>query len=157
MTLPASGNLTMAQVATELSIPLPLSLGDSRVLNLAGKAGLPISMSDLYGKSAYTPMTLTGVDSSAYKSSYKADGTVTAHPSVQVVGGSGGCTFIWAFTSNPNTCVLADNTSQTCSVSHSYTVGSAGSASAVLQCTVKDNTGHTLIVTNVNADLSWDF
>ena len=52
MTLPASGSISIAQVATELGIGATgLSLNDSRVRNLFGKASGIISMSDGRGKS----------------------------------------------------------------------------------------------------------
>ncbi|WP_323894931.1 hypothetical protein [Aeromonas caviae] len=52
MTLPASGSISIAQVATELGIGATgLSLNDSRVRNLFGKASGIIRMSDGHGKS----------------------------------------------------------------------------------------------------------
>lgn len=59
MTLPASGAITLTMVAAELSIALPLQLGDSRVRALAVKPSGEISLGDLRGKSAYTPPTIT--------------------------------------------------------------------------------------------------
>lgn len=50
MTLQSSPPISLGDVANELGIALPLSLGDSRVLTLAGKSGPPISLSDLLGK-----------------------------------------------------------------------------------------------------------
>lgn len=47
-----SAPVTMAKVAAELGVSLPLSLTDSRVRELAGKPTGPISLSDLNGKSA---------------------------------------------------------------------------------------------------------
>lgn len=54
MALPSSPPITMAQVAAELGVSLPLSLGDSRVRTLAGKPSGNISMLDLLGKSSVT-------------------------------------------------------------------------------------------------------
>ncbi|MBB5509555.1 hypothetical protein [Paraburkholderia atlantica] len=50
MTLPASFPLSMSQVATELGLSLPLSMNHAWVLALAQKGGLPMSFSDLLGK-----------------------------------------------------------------------------------------------------------
>ncbi|MEM5294253.1 hypothetical protein VSR82_07905 [Burkholderia sp. JPY481] len=50
MTLPASFPLRMDQVATELGLSLPLSMNHAWVLALAQKSGLPVSFSDLLGK-----------------------------------------------------------------------------------------------------------
>lgn len=62
MTLPASGLIHMNQVSWELGNPSGtwLDLNDTRVRAIAGKPtqGTTISMADLRGKSAYTPMSL---------------------------------------------------------------------------------------------------
>ena len=50
MTLPAAFPLSMSQVATELGLSLPLSLSHAWVEALAQKAALPVSFSDLRGK-----------------------------------------------------------------------------------------------------------
>lgn len=50
MTLPASFPLSMSQIATELGRSFPLALLDPWVLALAGKSGVPVSFSDLLGK-----------------------------------------------------------------------------------------------------------
>lgn len=60
MTLPASFPLTMAQIAGELGLVFPLSLGHSWVIQLAGKSALPVSFSDLRGKSGRYDGNLTG-------------------------------------------------------------------------------------------------
>lgn len=52
MTLPSSGAITMAQVATELGVSQTgINLNQSNVRTLAGKPSGTISMSDLRGKS----------------------------------------------------------------------------------------------------------
>lgn len=51
MTLPAAFPLSMSQVATELGLPLPLSMNHAWILALADKTALPLSLSDLLGKS----------------------------------------------------------------------------------------------------------
>jgi hypothetical protein len=43
--------LSLSQVATELGLSLPLSLGHAWIIALAGKQALPVSFSDLLGKS----------------------------------------------------------------------------------------------------------
>lgn len=51
MTLPTSGAITMAQVATELGVSgTGLNLNSANVRTLAGVASGPIGFSDLYGK-----------------------------------------------------------------------------------------------------------
>lgn len=54
MTLPASGQISMSQVRTELSASGQISLGQSQVRSLAGIASGQIAMSNLWGKSAVT-------------------------------------------------------------------------------------------------------
>ncbi|MCA8203202.1 hypothetical protein LGM71_19300 [Burkholderia sp. AU33545] len=65
MTLPASFPLSMSQIATELGLSLPLSINHPWVIALAGKSALPVSFSDLLGKSgrwdgAATAVSLPG-------------------------------------------------------------------------------------------------
>lgn len=52
MTLPASFPMSMSQIATELGLSLPLSINHAWVIALAGKSALPVSFSDLLGKTA---------------------------------------------------------------------------------------------------------
>jgi hypothetical protein len=62
MTLPASGQISMSQVRTELSLSGQISLGQSEVRTLFGVASGQIKLSDGYGKSAvtiYKPSTYT--------------------------------------------------------------------------------------------------
>jgi hypothetical protein len=53
MTLPSSPPLSGSQVATELGLSLPLSFNHAWVIALAGKSALPVSFSDLLGKSGH--------------------------------------------------------------------------------------------------------
>lgn len=50
MTLPASFPISMSQIAAELGGSPPLSLGHAWVIALAGKSALPVSFSNLLGK-----------------------------------------------------------------------------------------------------------
>lgn len=50
MTLPASLPISMSQIAAELGLSLPLSLNHTWVEALANKAALPVSFSDVIGK-----------------------------------------------------------------------------------------------------------
>jgi hypothetical protein len=60
MTLPASFPLSMSQIATELGLSLPLSINHPWILQLAQKSGLPLSFSDLLGKSGRFDGNSTG-------------------------------------------------------------------------------------------------
>lgn len=59
MTLPAAFPLSMSQVATELGLSLPLSLSHAWVEALARKTALPVSFSDLLGKTGRFDGNLT--------------------------------------------------------------------------------------------------
>lgn len=72
MTLPASFPLSMSQIAIELGISLPLSINNAWVLALANKTALPVSFSDLIGKSGR-------VDGNFNVNSNGSAGTVTPY------------------------------------------------------------------------------
>jgi len=156
MTLPASGSISIGQVAAELGIGLPLTLGDSRVRTLAGVPSGPISMTSLYGKSAYTPMTLTtNGASSGPVSSDTVGGTVSGTASVGVTGGTGGYTYQWTLTSSSGSPTIGGTTSNSVTASKTFVKQSSGSATAVFNISVTDNTGHTVTATGVEIDLYW--
>ena len=50
MTLPASFPISISQIASEVALPVPLSINHPRILALANKSGFPISFGDLLGK-----------------------------------------------------------------------------------------------------------
>jgi hypothetical protein len=160
MTLPTGGYISLTDVMNELRIAnpgraYPISLGDADVLALAGKSAPPISLSDLYRKSSYTPMTATTANgNSAYDATYSA-GTAFCNPAVFVSNGSGAYSFAWAFTSNPNGCALSNASSSACTVSAGYAQSSAGSAGATLQCTITDGTGNVLVKSGITSALTW--
>lgn len=60
MTLPASFPMSMSQIATELGLSLPLSISHAWVIALAGKSALPVSFSDLLGKTGHFSGGLVG-------------------------------------------------------------------------------------------------
>ena len=85
MTLPASGTITLGQVATELGVGLPISLGDANVRALAGVPSGAISLTNLYGKSAggvKNPFVTTGAGASVTGS--KVVGGVAASAGLQL-------------------------------------------------------------------------
>lgn len=159
VTLPASGTISLTDVMNELRVTnpgraYPISLGDSDVRALAGVPSGSISMSNLYGKSSYVAMSVTGHSDSQGASSAGGGGTVTCHPSVSVSNGSGSYTYAWSFTSNPSSCGLNAATSATCNVSHTFSINANGSASATLQCVVSDGTA-SVTASGIAASLDW--
>lgn len=156
MTLPTTGPLSLGMVATELGIGLPLSLGDSRVRALAGVPSGPISLSQLRGKSAYTPMMVstTGA-SSGPVSSDNAGGTVGGTASSSVTGGVGPFTYSWAIIQNTNAVQVGPTTNSTLSGSRSFAKQSSGSASLVARLTVTDSTGRSVIGPDATIELYW--
>jgi len=163
MTLPASGHMSlMVDVLAELQIAhparsLPISLtGDADVRALAGKPTGQISFpADLYGKSAYVAMTVTGHGAFNFVSSGGAT-SISCAPYVTVTDGSGGYSYLWSFTSNPDGCTLSNATSAACTVSKSFIHNSFGSANATLQCSVTDSTAHNVIATGITTSLDWE-
>jgi hypothetical protein len=155
MTLPASGSITLAQVAGELGISLPLSLGDSRVLALAGKSGLPISLSDLYGKSGQAPRSATASGSDQQYNSASAPGTGSATGTVFPAGGSGGYSFAWSLVSSTNSPTVGALNASTVGITKSYNRNANGSASATFNVTVTDSQGHTYTVNGVTLSIEW--
>lgn len=160
MTLSTSAPMSLGDVLTEIrrvtpSRALPISMGDADVRALAGKPSGAISLSDLYGKSSYVPMTLTATDGEGVFSSAAAAGVARCNPSVQVAGGSGGNTYLWEFTANPGGAQLLNASSAACTVQRLYERNETGSLEATLRCTVTDNTNHVAIANNVSARLEW--
>lgn len=157
MALPSSGPISMYMVAEELGISIyDLSLNDSRVRNLAGIPSGPISLSDLYGKSAYTPMTLTSSNVYAEADTRFGAGSVAVEVAATLTGGEGPYDIQWSITSQSDGLVtMRFGTELTCLVSHTYSRNSSGSAWALLSCVVTDGTGRQASVNAVRANLSW--
>lgn len=161
MTLPASGSISLTQVMTELRIvnpsrAYPISLGDADVRALAGVPSGVISLTNLYGKSSYIALSATSSNGGAAVSSSGGAGVATCNPSVSASGGTAPYTYLWSFTSNPDSCSLGSSLSATCAVSKAFAGGAIGSASAVLQCVITDNVGATITKTGIAATLEWE-
>lgn len=160
MTLPASGYISLGQVLDELRVAnpnrgLPISLGDADVLALAGKSGPPISLGDLYGKSAISPLSATGNNDYTFTNSVYGNGTARAYPSVTVSGGSGPRTFVWSILSTNKASATVSNTNAPgCTVSVPYYQNTNGFATVYLRCVVTDSTG-SITVDNIVAQLEW--
>lgn len=153
MTLPVSGLISLANVNVELgrASTAAVSLAESAVRTLAGVASGIVYLSNLHGKSSYTPMVGTGYD--AYVTDY-ATGTAyteSAYPYVTVVNGTGGYTYSWTFI-NQNGFSIVNPTSSNPTVRHSITkFGYSGSCT--LQCVITDNTAHSITVSPITVTM----
>jgi hypothetical protein len=98
MTLPSSGTITMAMVATEIGISLPLEMTDSRIRTLTGKASGSIVMpTDFYGKSWFTVDFTVGAEQDVTSGSpVSGNRRIYRLLSSSIVGGSGSYTYAWA-------------------------------------------------------------
>ncbi|WP_156398052.1 hypothetical protein [Duganella sp. Root336D2] len=156
MTTP-TGTIRLSDVNAELGRPRNqrISLNDAAVRALAQRPSGWVNMGSLRGKSSYTAMTVTPQDDyQSYMST--SSGTAIARPAVSVSGGSGGYSYTWSFTNNPQGAALANANFSQCSVSKNFNRYSYGSFSATLQCVVQDNTGHTVTVGNINCGADWE-
>lgn len=161
MALPASGTISLALVLAELQKTnagrsLPISLGDTDVRTLAGVPSGAISLTSLYGKSNGSALSAAITNGSATYSSISSGGTAICNPGVTASGGTPGYTYLWSFTSNPNSCTLGSSTSTSCSVSKAFSQNAQGGASAVLQCIITDSASGTITKTGITATLSWE-
>ena len=156
MALPGSGPISIGMVAGELGIGLPLSLGDSRVRALAGTVSGPISLGQLRGKSAYTPMAVSTVGaSSGPVASDNSAGTVIGTATSRVSGGVGPFTYSWAILQNTNAVQVGPTNGPELSGSKSFTRQSSGSASVVARLTVTDSTARSVTSVETYIDLYW--
>lgn len=160
MTLPSTPPISLSDVLTELRVVnpgrgLPISLGDADVRALAGKPSGAVSLSDLYGKSSYVPMTVQASDDYAYGDSGFSGGTLACYPTVSVTGGRGNKTYQWRFVTAPGSATLSNANQPTCTVMRTYTKASQGVASVNLQCDVTDATGATVTSNTANATFEW--
>lgn len=99
MTTP-TGDITLGDVAVELGIALPLTLGDSRVRALAGKPSGDITLGDVRGKSAYSPPTAS-IDGPLVGFEFATQGQpafVSVQGTVTVVGGEAPFSVVWTRT-----------------------------------------------------------
>lgn len=159
MTTPVSGSISLTHVLAELQTMnpgrgFPISLGDSDVRQLAGVLSGPISMSDLYNKSAYVPMSGQAFDDVQSFSSYRA-GTASTHPYATLSNGIAPYSITWSFTSNPDNAVInAGQGTLTPTVSTTYGRFAEGGFTADLQCVIIDGAGNTLTL-NCSVIADW--
>jgi len=159
MTIRSTPPISLGDVMAELRTAnpgrqFPLSLGDADVRALAGVPSGPISLGNLYGKSAYIPMTGQGINDAATGNSSFSGGVVACYPGVQVNGGKDPKTFAWSITSGTGATLSSAN-SQYCTVSRTFMKNANGAVSLTLACLVTDATGQSITIGNVFADLEW--
>lgn len=154
--------ISLTDVMNELRITnpgraYPISLGDADVRALAGKPSGAISLSDLYGKSSYVPMTVTAIANDDYRNSAAGAGTVYGTATANVSGGKGAKQYQWVVLSNPGGATISGATSPQLNVEKSYFNASSGSANVQVRCDVTDETGAAVSSNAVTVPLEWEF
>ena len=111
---------------------------------MAGVPSGPISMSQLRGKSAYTPMTVVGYDVYDEDTASGVQYTGSWYPQVAVTaGGSGGFTYLWSFISNAGAFALPVSNAAQARISHAVTKYGWNGV-ATMNCQITDNTGNVV-------------
>lgn len=153
MALPSSGNITLGQVAAELGIATPLTLGDSRVRELAGVASGPITLGALRGKSAYTPPTIASVSPSpVYYRNIEPPGALgssSASCTISISGGEAPFAVAWARQSGSTAISVTGGLTGTFVANNA----SPFSYSSVWRATVTDNKGNSVQTANITVTL----
>lgn len=145
MTLPASGAISMSQVATELGISATgLNLNDSRVRTLAGIPSGSISLNALHGKSNFPPLSVSAPNTSR-TSSAAGTGTLTTTSLATASGGSGGYTYLWQFVSGDTGTTVVSATNNSGAFSRTVTTNDIWNSS--WRITVTDSGGRTASAT----------
>lgn len=143
----------MDQVRTELGIAQAgVNLNLQSIRTLAGVGSGSISMSQLQGKSAYTPMynygavgTNDNVEGTGYNTS-----TFNAYPyATGPSGGNPGYTYNWVLTAGstpgPGSVLTGPNPTM------KYNIGKFGSAyNSTFRCDITDSTGHVVSVNGIS-------
>lgn len=161
MTIRTTPPISLSDVMAELRIVdpnrvYPISLGDADVRALAGRPSGAISLSDLYGKSSYVPMTVYATGGSDFQNSVYGPGTASAGAAASVTGGRGAMMFNWVVLSSIGDPVISGHTTPTLYASRGYTENSNGSATVTARCDVTDETGATASSVEVSIDLRWE-
>lgn len=161
MTTPAVKPINTGHIMAELQIgnpsrTYPLNLNDADARALAGVPSGPISMDNFLNKSGGSSLAATTTNGSGSFSSAGGPGTATCNPSVSAFNGTPPYSYLWTFTSNPDTCSLSNATSAACTVSKGFAALSGGSANATLNCRITDNIGTIINKPGITASLIWD-
>jgi hypothetical protein len=159
MTLPTSGNITLAQVRAEFGGAAGTALhsynrGGSRVPNTTKNAGIPtaapITLHQFYGASAFS----ASVSPSSVSGSRATIGTATTGACTCTPVGATSPTYTWTFVSGDSGVVPTAGTSATTAFSASVSAGN-DARSAVYKCVVHDSAGGTVDSDTVTASLSF--
>lgn len=144
MTLPSSPPISLKQVGAELGVSsVNLSLSDSRVRTLAGVPSGPISLHNLLGKSAYTPIS---PDIGSDQSASGGSSSNSFFLEVAENGGVGPYAYAWSIVSQAGAGTGAYYGSTTGKTADFVITISApfNSYSAQVQCVVTDSTSRAV-------------
>ena len=153
MTLPTSGGISSAQILAELGRGYPLNSTDKDLRTLGGVGAAMSIPGNFYGKSSYTPMTITPNHTDGNANSNGSAGTVAGSASVSVSGGNPGYSFNWVALSNPSG-VSFSNGASSSSVSKSFSSFTDTTYTIQLRCDVTDSTGHTVSSATITVNLN---
>jgi hypothetical protein len=153
MTTPA-GDITLGDVAAELGIALPLTLGDARVIVLRGGGTVPVTLGELRSKSRFTVDFTIGAEVDAAAGSPTSGNRRVYRVLTAVVVGSGNYTYAWSVVGTATYSAFFSSTAaSTAQWSQSYNTNeepfSPMGETVTLKLTVTDTTlGLTLSATH---------
>lgn len=160
MTIRTTPPISLSDVLAELRLvnanrTYPISLGDADVRALAGIPSGAISLSDLYGKSSYVPMTVYATDGYDYRDSSFGSGVASASGVVSTDGGKGTKFYNWTVLSNPGGATVTGHSTSTLTATKSFVEQAGGGVTVTAQCAITDETGAVVTSPVVSIVLEW--
>lgn len=161
MTIRATPPISLSDVMAELRITnsgrqFPISLGDADVRALAGKPSGAISLSDLYSRSSYIPMTVYATGNSEFVNTGFQSGTLESYAAASVSGGKGTKFFNWVVLETIGAPTVSGHSTSTLTVRVDYVRYSNGHALVRARCDVTDETGAVVSSPEVIVELDWE-
>lgn len=161
MTIRTSPPISLSDVLAELRITnpgrqYPISLGDPDVRALAGRPSGAISLSDLYGKSSYIPMTVYATGGFDTRNTSYGPGFAEATATATVTNGKGTKFFNWVVLEATNNPTMSGHSTAVLTATKSYLENASGTAFVRARCDVTDETGAVVTSPEVTIELTWE-